>query len=168
MAWAPEYLDHGARVPTSDADDGLVPHPPFYFDSRRVRIDWRLLHSLDLGQIQIRTDLDALSRVLDLIAYGDLEAEDVRNLSETNFLKIFRLAQMIVEYLLYVQTSLNRESKYYQVRRLKGYHPLTSLNISSYVKSNHLNVAERERVEEGGALHAEAAFDGGWTYKWLV
>lgn len=108
--------------PVGDAGSGLVPHPPFYFDSRRVRIDWRLLHSLDLGTIQSRTDLDALSRVLDLIAYGDLEAEDVRNLSETNFLKIFRLAQMIVEYLLYVQGSLDRESKHYQVRCRRAGH----------------------------------------------
>jgi hypothetical protein len=53
---------------------------------------------------QIRTtDLDALERVAPCIAWGDLEADDPRALSETNFLKIFRLAQLLVEYLLHVQ-----------------------------------------------------------------
>ena len=99
---------------------GLAPsapsHPPFHFDSRRTRIDWRLLHSVDIAQVQARTDLNALDRVVDLVAHGDLEGEDVRNLSEVNFLKIFRLAQMMVEYLLHVQEALKTEKDFYQVQ----------------------------------------------------
>lgn len=49
------------------------------------------------------TDIDALERAASVIAWGDLEAEDPRQLSEANFVKAFRLAQLLVEYLLHVQ-----------------------------------------------------------------
>eukprot|EP00955_Chlamydomonas_euryale_P094044 364824-Chlamydomonas_euryale.AAC.9 len=53
---------------------------------------------------QIRdVDIDALEKVVSYIAFGDIEAEDTRNLNEINFVKVFRLAQLTVEYLLYVQ-----------------------------------------------------------------
>lgn len=55
---------------------------------------------------QVRdADLDVLERVAPCITWGDLEAEDPRHLNETNFTKIFRLAQLLIEYLLYVQVS---------------------------------------------------------------
>lgn len=52
--------------------------PPFRFGPPRALIDWRALHSLDLGRVVRETDVDALEGVLDVVAYGDLEAEDHR------------------------------------------------------------------------------------------
>jgi hypothetical protein len=53
---------------------------------------------------QIReTDLDALERVAACVTWGDLAADDPRHLTETDFTKVFRLAQLLVEYLLHVQ-----------------------------------------------------------------
>ena len=40
------------------------------------------------------------------VAFGDLEAEDSRNLTEVNFMRIFRLGQLTAEYLLHVQDRL--------------------------------------------------------------
>jgi len=40
------------------------------------------------------------------MAYGDLEAESPQSLTETNFLRLFRLAQLTVEYLLHIQDRL--------------------------------------------------------------
>lgn len=45
-----------------------------------------------------------------MIAYGDIEAEDTRCLTEINFVKVFRLSQLLVEYLLYVQDCLQRSN----------------------------------------------------------
>ena len=57
--------------------------------------------------MQVRgTDIDALERVLDVVAFGDIEAEDARNLTPHNFIKLFRIAQLTVEYLLFVQDRL--------------------------------------------------------------
>jgi zinc finger protein DZIP1 len=52
------------------------------------------------------TDLDALEQLVTCVTWGDIEAEDTRHLSEGNFVKVFRLAQLLLEYLLYVQENL--------------------------------------------------------------
>lgn len=41
-------------------------------------------------------DIDTLESVLDTIAFGDIQGEDTRNFTEANFVKIFRLAQLMV------------------------------------------------------------------------
>ncbi len=56
-------------------------------------------------QIQ-ETDIDTLERCCAAMAYGDLEAESPHSLTETNFLRLFRLAQLAVEYLLHIQDRL--------------------------------------------------------------
>lgn len=40
------------------------------------------------------------------MAFGDLEAEAPHSLTETNFLRLFRLAQLTAEYLLHIQDRL--------------------------------------------------------------
>ncbi len=82
--------------------------PAFKFEARRARIDWRLLHGVDINPIvsksahlrhhqrtcndahmQIRdVDLDTLEKVTSIIAFGDIEAEDTRHLTELNFIKV--------------------------------------------------------------------------------
>jgi hypothetical protein len=47
--------------------------------------------------------------VVAILAHGDIMAENTRDLSETNFLRIFRLAQLALEYLLHVQDTLSSE-----------------------------------------------------------
>lgn len=56
---------------------------------------------------QVReTDIETLERCVGAVAFGDLEAEDSRNLTEINFMRIFRLGQLTAEYLLHVQDRL--------------------------------------------------------------
>lgn len=42
----------------------------------------------------------------------DLDAEDPLNLNEINFVRVFRLAQLIIEYLLWAQDNLHSHNKY--------------------------------------------------------
>jgi hypothetical protein len=42
------------------------------------------------------TDIDTLETVLDTIAFGDIQGEDTRNFTEANFVKLFRLSQLMV------------------------------------------------------------------------
>jgi zinc finger protein DZIP1 len=74
-----------------------------------------LLHSL---HPQIRdTDLDTLERLVSCITWGDIEAEDSRHLAEASFVKVFRLAQLLLEYLLYVQDSLKHTNSVLELSR---------------------------------------------------
>lgn len=68
--------------------------------------------------MQIRdADLDTLEKVVSIIAFGDIEAEDTRHLTELNFIKVFRLAQLTIEYLLYVQDCLQTTNAWLQTDR---------------------------------------------------
>ncbi|XP_073384942.1 uncharacterized protein [Physcomitrium patens] len=78
----------------------------FVFQKRHARIDWRTLHTIDVNRVIREVDIDTLEMVLDTIAFSDIRGEDVRNFTEANFVKIFRLAQLMVEYLLHVQELL--------------------------------------------------------------
>ncbi|KAJ9523881.1 hypothetical protein QJQ45_020074 [Haematococcus lacustris] len=90
---------------------------PFRFEVKRARIDWRLLHGVDLNAIIRDVDLDTLERIVGIIAFGDIDAEDTRQLTEMNFLKVFKLSQLILEYLLYVQDCLQSTNTWMQQDR---------------------------------------------------
>jgi hypothetical protein len=67
---------------------------------------------------QIRdTDLDTLERLVGCLTWGDIEAEDSRHLAESSFVKVFRLAQLLLEYLLYVQDSLKHTNSVLELSR---------------------------------------------------
>ena len=69
-----------------------------------------------LERLQIRdTDLDTLEKVVGIVAFGDLDAEDTCNLTHLNFLRIFRLSQLTAEYLLHVQDHLAQENSHLKV-----------------------------------------------------
>lgn len=103
-----------------------TPAARFAFQKRVARIDWCTLQSIDvdkvirdvgnepldhvtvfLGIMAIDfaillhecdpiADIGALESVLDTVAFGDIQGEDTRNFTEANFVKIFRLAQLLV------------------------------------------------------------------------
>ena len=64
------------------------------------------------------TDIDTLERCCAAMAFGDLEAEAPQSLTETSFLRLFRLAQLTVEYLLHIQDRLVWENGLLKVTML--------------------------------------------------
>ena len=64
------------------------------------------------------TDIDTLERCCAAMAFGDLEAEAPQSLTETSFLRLFRLAQLTVEYLLHIQDRLVWENGLLKVAML--------------------------------------------------
>uniref|UniRef100_A0A383WEI0 Cilium assembly protein DZIP1 N-terminal domain-containing protein n=1 Tax=Tetradesmus obliquus TaxID=3088 RepID=A0A383WEI0_TETOB len=112
----------------ADADGLPVTYQPFKFESRRSRIDWRLLHGVDINKLIRDTDLDTLERLVGCLAWGDIEAEDSRHLSEASFVKVFRLAQLLLEYLLYVQDSLKHTNSVLEVSRSRSLQHMHALN----------------------------------------
>jgi len=76
----------------------------FYFQQRRGRIDLRAVASLDLDRIVEEVDIDALQSLLETVTFSNLK--DLKYVTDTQVLKLFRIAQMIIEYLLYAQENL--------------------------------------------------------------
>jgi zinc finger protein DZIP1 len=57
------------------------PPPPFRFEVRRARLDWRLLAEVDAERVGRETDIDTLERALDTVCFGDISVEDPRHVS---------------------------------------------------------------------------------------
>lgn len=54
-------------------------------------------------------DIHSLQSVLDVVTFSDFEQEDIASIPANAFLKVMRLAQLIIEYLLHVQKFLQRK-----------------------------------------------------------
>lgn len=48
-------------------------------------------------------DLGSLETLLNNITYANLDKEDMERLGDANFVKLFRMSQLTIEYLLYTQ-----------------------------------------------------------------
>uniref|UniRef100_T1IWF7 C2H2-type domain-containing protein n=1 Tax=Strigamia maritima TaxID=126957 RepID=T1IWF7_STRMM len=80
---------------------------PMTFRKRNERIDWRKIASIDLERISRELDFDTLQDNIANVAFCNIECElDPRN-CDPNYTKLFRLAQLIIEYLLHSQDYLS-------------------------------------------------------------
>ncbi|KAJ3060290.1 Zinc finger protein dzip1l, partial [Rhizoclosmatium hyalinum] len=77
----------------------------FYFKRRTERLDWRLLASLQVERVQREVDITALQEIMENITFCDVDSEDVRYV-DPNFLKLFKISQLIIEYLVHTQDFL--------------------------------------------------------------
>lgn len=80
---------------------------PFVFRHRRERIDWRKLASVDVDRVARDVDIQTLQENTSNVTFCDVQAELEPNSLDPNFIKLFRLAQLIIEYLMYSQECLS-------------------------------------------------------------
>ena len=85
-------------------------YQPFAFQPRRGKLDWRSLSKLDLDRVVREVDIDSLAKHLQGVAFADVTADDLHWFSEADFMQLFRLLQLVCEYLLYVQETLHRRN----------------------------------------------------------
>jgi hypothetical protein len=84
----------------------------FFFRRRHGQLDWHKLCRLDLQQVVRDVDVDALQDNIDHVTFADITEQDMYYLNETNFIQLFRLCQLMIEYLINSQNFiLRREAK---------------------------------------------------------
>jgi hypothetical protein len=84
----------------------------FRFQARNLTVDWRKLSLIDVDRISETMDIDQLQEYIELVTYASLdELTDIDPL----FVKLFRLSQFTIEYLLhsqdYLKLILQKEKK---------------------------------------------------------
>ncbi|KAJ3065011.1 Zinc finger protein dzip1, partial [Quaeritorhiza haematococci] len=77
----------------------------FYFRRRTDRLNWRTMASIQVDRIVREVDIASLQEVIDNVTFCDIEAEDLRY-ADPNIVKLFQIAQLIIEYLLHSQEYL--------------------------------------------------------------
>ena len=85
----------------------ILPMPPkFSFQERSGHINWRLLMNTDIERIVRDVDLKQLESLLQNITFAQLDRDDLERLGDQHFIKLFKLSQLSIEYLLYTQSYL--------------------------------------------------------------
>ncbi|XP_014676832.1 PREDICTED: zinc finger protein DZIP1L-like [Priapulus caudatus] len=79
----------------------------FMFRKRTERLDWRLLASVDIDRIAREVDLTALQDNISNITFCNIERELDFSDVDSNFVKVYKLAQFTIEYLLHSQDYLH-------------------------------------------------------------
>ncbi|CAN0083751.1 unnamed protein product, partial [Phaeothamnion confervicola] len=77
----------------------------FYFRQRYGKLNWGKLARIDVDEVVREVDLEVLQSVVDDIAFCRVQEGDLAALAGADGLsvKLVRLAQLVIEYLLHVQ-----------------------------------------------------------------
>lgn len=78
----------------------------FFFRQRHGHINLRKFESINLEKLIREVDIDILQQNLEEIAFSRLTENDLNYLSDRQIVKLFRLAQLTIEYLLYSQNKI--------------------------------------------------------------
>ncbi|XP_072539993.1 cilium assembly protein DZIP1 isoform X3 [Salminus brasiliensis] len=82
---------------------------PFKFRARRERVDWRQINTVDVNQVACELDFQTLQAHITAVTFCNIEGERCpccQSQVDPALLKLFRLAQLTVEYLLHSQDCL--------------------------------------------------------------
>ena len=105
MMYAPMH-DHSVSYMNGYPNVSKGNGKSFAFRKRYERVDWRKISSVDLDHISRTLDFNALQENILNITFCNIEAELDLRMIDPNFVKLFKLAQLTIEYLLHSQEYL--------------------------------------------------------------
>ena len=91
----------------------------FVFRRRTQIIDWRLLASVDIERIQNELDFVCLQQNLLHITFCNIDTEIDIRYSDHNLVKLFKMSQLISEYLLHSQEYLTETINFLETKNSK-------------------------------------------------
>ncbi|XP_068810687.1 cilium assembly protein DZIP1L isoform X2 [Struthio camelus] len=103
----------GAPLPSASegaALAGLVGVPPFQFQPRRASVDWRRFSAIDVERVARELDVAALQEHIASVTFCNLDSERCPSCQQPVdpvLLKVLKMAQLSIEYLLHCQESLS-------------------------------------------------------------
>lgn len=95
-----------AMTPSSGVASTIL---PFKFRPRRESVDWRRISALDVDLVVSQLDVDTLQEHIGTVTFCSLEGERCQRCQtpvDPALIKLFRLAQLTVEWLLHCQEFL--------------------------------------------------------------
>nr|CCA26475.1 conserved hypothetical protein [Albugo laibachii Nc14] len=111
MRHSRQRLSAGCRLSTKEHEVSALwkSTKGFRFGPRDQKLDTQSLFQLDIANIRASTDIATLQKHVENLTFSDVTVEDIKNYSDPYFLKLFQIAQMMLEYMLSVQESLLRQ-----------------------------------------------------------
>ena len=128
-------LNHGLTTP--------VP-PKFQFQNRHDKLNWRQIIDADLNKIAVQVDLKTLEGLLQNITYAKVEREDVDRFTD-DFVKLFKLSQMSIEYLIYTQNYLECLTRALDLHYKTAYEQCKTYKSELHEKGVEIKKLSKER-----------------------
>jgi len=137
----------------------ITPQKNFYFQQRHGRVDLRAISRVDLEAVIDDVDVQTLQMHLENITFGDLDQRDMESFSDENLLKLFKIAQLTIEYLLNVQHTLYNYSNSMEVRLDQVEKELVLAASKTDKQSQYIEIAKNELKQKKKTLR---------TYEFLL
>ncbi|KAM9231025.1 LOW QUALITY PROTEIN: cilium assembly protein DZIP1L [Leptosomus discolor] len=102
-------MPRAAGVPWASPGLTIPMNPPFHFQPRRVGVVWHRFSAIDVEQVAWEVDVATLQEHITGITFCNLDEEwclRCGQLADPVLLKVLRMAQLSIEYLLHCQESL--------------------------------------------------------------
>jgi zinc finger protein DZIP1 len=100
--------------------------------------------NVDLDRLQKELDLQTLESLLNNITYANLDRDDLERLGDQHFVKLFRIAQLTIEYLLYTQDYFQSVNKVLDVKGREWYNQAKELENRVRAKHEELKAMKKE------------------------
>lgn len=129
----------------------------FQFHTRCQKIDWRKIASVDVDKIAREVDVDTLQKNLAHLTFCDIDTELDGALVDRNFVKLFKLAQLCIEYLMHSQELLlqslgSTEEELDQMTRLLNEERKFSVCDQEAIKQLQRENRKRKRIIQNQQL----------------
>jgi len=89
-------------------------------------------------------DLSTLETLLNNITYANLDRDDLERLGDQHFIKLFRVSQLTIEYLLYTQDYFQSVNKVLDTKGKEWYQQAKELETKLKLKHEELKALKKE------------------------
>ncbi|XP_023238195.1 zinc finger protein DZIP1L-like [Centruroides sculpturatus] len=130
----------------------------FTFRKRNERVDWKKLASIDIGKLSQSLDFHCLQDNIVHVTFCDIEHEVDRNSVDPNYIKLYKLAQLIIEYLLHSQEYLANVIQNLEEKLKQTLGSLEEEKIARSKDQKYINDLKKENKKRKRQLAAQQQY----------
>lgn len=122
------------------------------FKQRFGKINWDQVMGIDLEAIINQGDIESLQSTLENLTYSVLDREDLLRIKDSNVVKVFKLSQLAIEYLISIHSQLDTSGKDFIQKQKKYYEENTQIKENLIELEKEYNELKNEYREKRKAL----------------
>lgn len=129
-----------SNIKLPPAEGNISQTAGFCFKQRHGKLNWSQIREVNFDEIAQTGDIDMLQTVLENATYSVLDRSDLERFGDAAVLKLFKLSQLGVEYLLYIQNTLFSQNEALQ----ESFKSLSdsSISIQDTIKSQEKEIQQ--------------------------
>lgn len=131
----------------------------YNFRERGGKLKWKEIVNLDLDSMLRNNDLGPVENYLDNLIFSNIEENDLQIVPETSLVKLIKMFQVILEYLLYTQQKLETDNKILETNYNQMINDASVKETSLKENKSLINTLKKDKREKEMLIN---------TYKCLI